>query len=623
MPADMDTGGVGTTTPVGRVPTRGLDELAVLLGQVQNQMATGGPMTQQELWESLKGIANDILALTAHVAAPPGESQAQAYVHDGPGPGHLGWSDIMYGLKAEHGNLEMPDFLYVYWGEPEKFHFFKDIFVASFSEMHPIYGVQYLDKAMDYGSMADPPATSLEKELSNSLFQNLVRCSRRCALTLVWSAGGELHQGDKAWRALCNYYEPLNEDRTVALMLEMLNFDFDGESWLNDELQILAKFEQIMLRYNVSSKVPVPFQLVASLVVKGIDDVGLQEHLVRRSMQLKTWVAFKEEVLIHLRHMSKLRGTRPPAFGSLARSPFSFDDRKGEPERGWSAGGETVKGWVRDRCDKGKGYSKGKEDDADLVCHSCGLGGHRMVDCPALTQQRAAFEEGLASVRSHDSSCLCDDCIQQREVHAGVSESWREFYESGSDTSTPPTPHEDRGFSIHSLEQVLGDANKSISALSQQLENCNTLRLGVDSGAAETVVPSRLGAGRPVTPPRQGAHYVTAAGDSLPDEGSITLTGLIGGEHRALRAHISPVHKALVSVSAMVAAGHKVVFEKNTKTGRDCSRSIHTETGEITYFTLRNGVYEMDMVLDVEGDNVDTAETARTQPFQWRADSTQ
>ena len=53
------------------------------------------------------------------------------------------------------------------------------------------------------------------------------------------------------------------------------------------------------------------------------------------------------------------------------------------------------------------------------------------------------------------------------------------------------------------------------------------------------------------------------------------------------------------AVSRMVAAGHRIIFEQGVA-GRDISRCIHKRAGEITHFTLRNGVYEIELALDEE-----------------------
>ena len=130
---------------------------------------------------------------------------------------------------------------------------------------------------------------------------------------------------------------------------------------------------------------------------------------------------------------------------------------------------------------------------------------------------------------------------------------------------------------------------------------CETLRIGVDSGASVTIIPAEVASDYPLMPSKEsmaGVQYKTATGDKVEDLGCRTLQ-LLGGSSsgstgsRGLRARVGKVSKSLLAVCEMVDAGHDVVFCR--RDGKDCSNAIHKKTSKRTNFTRRNGVYELEM----------------------------
>ncbi|CAK0896643.1 unnamed protein product, partial [Prorocentrum cordatum] len=123
--------------------------------------------------------------------------------------------------------------------------------------------------------------------------------------------------------------------------------------------------------------------------------------------------------------------------------------------------------------------------------------------------------------------------------------------------------------------------------------------LGVDSCAATTVVPSELAPDYPTYEndmSAKGEGYRTANGGWVADEGAKELIGSVrnaGGsaQVRGIKARVAKVSKALASVSEMVDAGHRVVFDAGG------SYAENKSTAVITPFQRRNNVYEMEMEL--------------------------
>ena len=125
-----------------------------------------------------------------------------------------------------------------------------------------------------------------------------------------------------------------------------------------------------------------------------------------------------------------------------------------------------------------------------------------------------------------------------------------------------------------------------------------TVTVGVDSGAAATVIPAKQFMDYPLVPndrSRAGVPYYTASGGEVKDYGTRNLVGSIDGVRKGLRASAADVTKALASVADMVDQGHVVVFSS----GR--SFAYNTTTKEAIEFTRCNKVFEFQMEVEQYG----------------------
>ena len=125
-----------------------------------------------------------------------------------------------------------------------------------------------------------------------------------------------------------------------------------------------------------------------------------------------------------------------------------------------------------------------------------------------------------------------------------------------------------------------------------------TITVGVDSGAAATVIPAKQFMDYPLVPndrSKAGVPYYTASGGEVKDYGTRHLVGQIGGVRKGLRASAADVTKALASVADMVDQGHIVVFS-----GRR-SFAYNQATKETIEFTRKNKVYEFQMEVEEYG----------------------
>jgi hypothetical protein len=149
---------------------------------------------------------------------------------------------------------------------------------------------------------------------------------------------------------------------------------------------------------------------------------------------------------------------------------------------------------------------------------------------------------------------------------------------------------------LSEAQAVLGEVEAELSTISAD----TILRIGVDSGAAVSVMPPTLCEDYPVcaTPESaSGTTYRTADGSHIPDQGMRTIMGTPSGSSvvQGVRLRVAPVHKPLLSVAEMVDAGYTVVFRK--KDGQDVSCAVNSTTQQQIKFSRRNKIYEIDMAV--------------------------
>ena len=158
---------------------------------------------------------------------------------------------------------------------------------------------------------------------------------------------------------------------------------------------------------------------------------------------------------------------------------------------------------------------------------------------------------------------------------------------SGSTTSTA-TPR----LSIGLLGQA--PVKPSIDGCAtEQVGPWEKITLTMDSGAAETVIPTNMCPYVPTKPSdgsRKGVEYEVASGHTIPNTGEKTLNVVTTeGQRRSLTMQVCEVNKALVSISKTCRAGHRVVFDD------DGSYVQNKVTGEKTFMQHANNTYTLDV----------------------------
>ena len=109
-----------------------------------------------------------------------------------------------------------------------------------------------------------------------------------------------------------------------------------------------------------------------------------------------------------------------------------------------------------------------------------------------------------------------------------------------------------------------------------------------------------------------GRVYTSATGERVYDQGKQQILRTVSGKVRGLNMRVAKVKKSLTSVYDLCAAGPRVTFDLG-KDGTDRSSAENEDSGEKTYFNLRNRVWELEAKLIPKGETEDVLENMRTQ----------
>ncbi len=150
---------------------------------------------------------------------------------------------------------------------------------------------------------------------------------------------------------------------------------------------------------------------------------------------------------------------------------------------------------------------------------------------------------------------------------------------------------------------VFGDEGGS--RVEQPRKRRMRLRKGitVDSGAANPVMPRRMikdvSKITPSEASKLGVHYVAANNGRIRNEGETQFKFKTNEGHvHDWKFQIAEVNKALAAISYMVDEGHRVIFDKDLKTGKDMSLMQNKATGQISRFRRERNVWVIDAMVD-------------------------
>ena len=415
-----------------------------------------------------------------------------------------------------------------------------------------------------------------EKEASEQLAFVLVMVCRAGALDQVVNAG--VGEGLSAWRSLCRRFEPNVRSRFAGVLMGILNFDFSG-----DVIARVEAFEREVAQYERASGEDVSDGIRVGVVLQRLEDSPLKQHLLMNSERLARWTDFRSELVCVRRAQQVISASvQPMDVGAL-------DKGKGKGSRG------------------GKGKGSSTDIVKKVTCHQCGRQGHMKKDCwyivgkgtkgkskdskPQNTKQRGNRDEkAVKCFKCGKTGHYARDCQSQLAAVEAPSASGSGV--EGLFLTSLDIPRE-----VHDcLDMVERSAVRPLGGRSGR-----RLTVGVDSGAARTVLPKCQFNDYPLEPNEMSASggcYRTASGARIPDLGTRRLIGRVGGTRIGLRASAADVTKALASVADMVDNGYSVVFSKNRSFAINRQRP---EGEQIIEFTRRDRTYEFDMEVEPHG----------------------
>ena len=287
---------------------------------------------------------------------------------------------------------------------------------------------------------------------------------------------------------------------------------------------------------------------------------------------------------------------------------------KGNWEMGkGSTWGGKGNGKSNDTYHKGKGEAKGQSGKAPLNggCFTCG-GPHFARDCPGAGQgggteirSLCCLSQFQALVQEEEDEpelvLLADEQLKEAQAVAGDDDLSSCIGEEGEDqmTSQPwsnivrrkskrkRTWRKWKPDNLSMLGTVVPEGVNMINASGDWEE----LEMAVDSGATETVIGEDMVSSvdlKEGEPFKRGVQYEVASGTLIPNLGEKRFIA-VGeeGEQRKMTVQVCEVNKALLSVSNVVSAGYRVVFEQGGSYVEDCA------TGERMYLKEVGGMYMM------------------------------
>ena len=154
-----------------------------------------------------------------------------------------------------------------------------------------------------------------EAQLSTQLFYVLVMLTSGSALDKCHNCG--VNEGFEAWRSFAMEYEPKLKTRTVGMLMQVLGFKFGGNVAAR-----LDAFERAIHEYESQSKEKVTDDTRIGIVMLGMEDLKIKEHLIRNSSRLGTWAARGDP-----------RGDEDPALHGLAADADAARSRSRQGER--------------------------------------------------------------------------------------------------------------------------------------------------------------------------------------------------------------------------------------------------------------------------------------------------
>ena len=147
-------------------------------------------------------------------------------------------------------------------------------------------------------------------------------------------------------------------------------------------------------------------------------------------------------------------------------------------------------------------------------------------------------------------------------------------------------PGKPKGNAVNSLIEMRDESTRAV----QEAEVWEEVEMIVDSGASGTVVNENMIKAVEATNVKSDVSYKLADGSRVHHMGEKAFTAITDQGHvRQMVAAVTEVDDALLSVSKVVKAGNRVVFDE------EGSYIEHKTSGEVTPLIGQRGLYKLKM----------------------------
>ena len=142
----------------------------------------------------------------------------------------------------------------------------------------------------------------------------------------------------------------------------------------------IPAFEKVVRRYEQETGKGLDDQLKVGIVMNAVTDPGLKDHLIRKSVRLKTYVALKDE-LLEVARTSRVLNTSPVPM-EIGAVPKGRPKGKEGGDRGGKKGGkDKTKPWGPKDGGQSSTPAPKANPHKDKTCHYCQKPGHISSEC--------------------------------------------------------------------------------------------------------------------------------------------------------------------------------------------------------------------------------------------------
>ena len=229
-----------------------------------------------------------------------------------------------------------------------------------------------------------------DRALSTQLYYILVMLVKGRALSLDVVQNTGPGEGAESLRRLEELYHPRIASSFVGTLSLILNTRFSGHDLESDD------------------------QMLAGIIINGIQDKSIRDHVIRNSSRLNTYQAIRNELLEMARTNRVL--SQMPTPMDIGAVPWKGGKGKGKNQKGDPKGGKTKEGKGNKGNNpppgtgKGKG-TKGQSDspNKDKECRYCHKLGHIRADCrKRIADEKAKANKGSGKSRAQAAAPALD-----------------------------------------------------------------------------------------------------------------------------------------------------------------------------------------------------------------------